>query len=169
MKNLIALFTVALFLVFTSCTKEEIMEVEPVSIQNSTSQASTMYLGLEPEEDLPQASVARINARTEQSDDTNFAQVTEVEVSKVSLSQGGDELLVYFESDSDFSNSTLSIIQYLDFVDSNNTDQTLHFGVNGFAYDNGILEATFAIGTNNLTGLQLKELQYIIIEDITVD
>ena len=91
--------------------------------------------------------------------------VIEIEVTEITNSRVGDELLIDFQGAFDFSEAVLEPTQHLKFEDVNGNESTLTFQVNSFTGGNGSLNTAFAIGSNNLIGLELVGLQEIIIEE----
>ena len=89
----------------------------------------------------------------------------EIEVTEITNSRIGGELLIDFQAAYDFSEAVLEPTQYLNFVDGSGNQSTLSFQVNSFTGSNGALDVNFAVGANNLNGLELLGLQEIIIED----
>ena len=94
--------------------------------------------------------------------------VIEIEVTEITNSRVGDELLIDFQGAFDFSEAVLEPTQHLKFEDVNGNESTLTFQVNSFAGSNGTLDVNFAVGSNNLIGLDLVGVQEIIIEDSEV-
>ena len=95
--------------------------------------------------------------------------VIEIEVTEITNSRVGDELLIDFQGAFDFSEAVLEPTQHLKFEDVNGNESTLTFQVNSFAGSNGTLDVNFAVGSNNLIGLDLVGVQEIIIEDGDVE
>jgi len=152
MKNLSALFTLVTLLFLTSCAKEEIIQLEPTP---ETIQA------IQAKEDIKAASA-----------NTNYeakGSATLVSVTTDSYSIVGNELIVDFSSNYDFSTSIVEANQQLKFVDMAGNISSLNFQINSLSAGNGYLDVTFAIGGNNLTGLGMEVGQGIVIEDIHLD
>lgn len=153
MKNLISLFVLAIFLVLTSCTKEELSDIQP-EITGSTSESEmTMHS----------------TGRSLIEDDLDFSVINQVQISKTSSLIVGNELLIDFLATSDFAGQGLEPIQHLDFMDAAGNESTFTFLVSTYSYDADLLHTTFGIGNQDLTGWQLKQLQSIIIIDEVVD
>ena len=91
--------------------------------------------------------------------------VIEIEVTEITNSRVGDEFLIDFQGAFDFSEAVLEPTQHLKFEDVNGNESTLTFQVNSFAGSNGTLDVNFAVGSNNLIGLDLVGVQEIIIEE----
>ncbi len=90
-------------------------------------------------------------------------------VARVSSSEESGEYTVDFTGSYDFTDSVLEPTQYLNFDDGNGNISTLTFSVISFTGSNGALNAVFAIGSNDLTGLSLTEMQEIVIEDQIIE
>ena len=99
----------------------------------------------------------------------SFSIVNQVQIAKSSSFVIGDELLIDFVITNSFDHYGLETVQSLDFVDAAGNESTLTFNVNSFSYGTDILQVTYALGTHNVTGLQAKDLQNIIIMDEVVD
>lgn len=156
MKNLITLFILAFFLVFTSCTKEELI-LEPATIVETEIVEQTMHSGrneVKPFEDSMGESYMTVN---------------EVQIFQTSSFIENDELVIDFLTTNDFSNETLETTQHLDFIDTAGNSSTLTFTINNYTDSPGHLYVAYALGTNDVTGLQLKNIQYIIIQDTVID
>ena len=95
----------------------------------------------------------------------SLVETSQVEVATVSSSIVGGKLSVNFTSANSFFNIGLVENQVLNFVDGSGNESTLPFAVDGHNYSNGVLNVDFHIGGNNLSGLDLKVVQYIIIHD----
>lgn len=149
MKNLFSLITLATILFFTSCGKEELIQPEHVSETRTANYSETM---------LP----AETNSEIFQG---SFGETSQVEVATVNSSIVGGKLSVNFTSAQSFFNIDLVENQTLSFVDGSGNESTLPFAVDGHNYSNGVLSVDFTIGGNNLSGWDLKVVQYIIIHD----
>lgn len=86
-------------------------------------------------------------------------------VERVGSVEASGEYIVDFASSDDFTNVILEPTQYLKYEDASGNISTLTFSVNSFTGSIGALNAVFAIGSNDLSGLTLTEVQEIIIED----
>lgn len=109
-------------------------------------------------------SAISINTSIEQRSST-----IELPVSKVTYSVVSGEMLVNFQASVDFSQAVLENTQYLKFLDSSGNESTLTFQTSAYTGDVGLLETTFEVGANSLTGLTLMEIQEIVIEDETIE
>ena len=149
MKNLISLFILAIVLVFTSCGKEDLPQPRNIDVY------TTETFDLETDED--QTAI--------QSNNNLAALITSVEVHTISSTMSGGELLVDFSSTYDFTGVELESSQVLVFTDANGNESNLTFLVNDYNYDNNVLSVDFDLAAHSLSGLTLKNLQYIIISD----
>ena len=93
----------------------------------------------------------------------------EIFVQEVSSSEVGGQLTVNFSANYDFTEAILESTQHLNFVDPNNNLSTLTFQVDSFTGLNGDLQVVFAVGTNNLAGLNMTGAQEVIIEDLHIE
>lgn len=156
MKNLIALFTLALLIALTSCTNDTFLqpEIEPQSDIQTEETNTTMHhtsLDIEMEEEI------------------EYTVVNHLQVNKVTYSEVDGELHIDFSSNHDFTSDVLEPDQQLTFVDNTNTEFTYDFTVNSFSGSNGSLSVAYAMNSQDLTGLQLKLTQYIIIVEEIVN
>ena len=151
MRNFLFIFTSLILL--SSCMKEEL----EIIYEKSTSIET---------KDLQSESInyTRLNSEEEVSVNTSFKSKS-TEVTVITSSQSESEIIVQFDGDYNFSNAFIFGIQLLDFVDGNGKNSTLSFDVNGYQGANGSLDVTYAIGGNDLTGLDLKTSQSIVIVD----
>ncbi len=144
MKNQMFLFLAFAFvLLCTSCNKEEL---------------------LEPQDPAP----TTIDYVSDNGDSTGASTrntVIQITVQKTAVVQTTNQLNVTVSSSYDLSDVTLESSQTLTFADANNNETSLSFDVVNFVGAVGSLQANFSIGGNNLTGLELKDSQRIIIED----
>ena len=153
MKNLISIFTFATILFFTACTKETMLLPENASPDTIESFNST-----------------KKSTNTTAESNVEFTSFSsQLEVSVISYTVAGNELLVDFSGSYDFSEVTLEDTQHLVLVDANGNQSTLSFEVSHFTGSNELLQTTFAVGGNNLFGLELTEVQSIIIEDVIME
>ena len=154
MKNLIALFTLATFLFLTSCAKEEIIQPDatPETVTEIEAKTSTTGISL-----------------GDQTDADAKGSSSTVAVTTDSYSIVGNELIVDFSSNHDFSTSIVEATQQLEFVDMGGNTSTLTFQINSHTGGNGYLDVAFAIGGNDLSGLGMEVGQGIVIEDILMD
>ncbi len=150
MKNLFALLVLAFTLVLTSCTKEELIIEDSAAVQTA---AITEIELPEIEDDVVLASVGQ----------------NSVEVTYVSYTLVGNQLIVDFTSNHSFFGVELEENQTLEFTDNNGGSSTLNFTVNDYTYSGGTLQVDFNLNGNNLGGLDMKSTQYIVIEDELVD
>lgn len=155
MKNLTTLFVLALVFVFSACTKEELLLPETTLIESPNIDAL--------ESTMPPAQIPA------EADDIEYSVVNQLQVSKVSFSETAGELEVSFTGNYDFSSFILETDQNLRFTDTNGTESILAFVVNSSTASSGSLSVNFDLGTNNLSGLQLSLIQYIIIQDTVID
>lgn len=153
MKNLISLFVLAFFLMFTSCTKEELSEIQPETVEILESPQVTMH--------APNGGLVE--------NDVDFSVINHVQISKTSSLIVGDELFIDFVATDDFAGQGLETIQHLDFMDAAGNEATFTFLINTYGYDADLLQTTFALDNQDLTGWQLKQVQSIIIIDEVVD
>ncbi len=153
MKNLISLFVLALILVFTSCTKEDLIIEETVSIPSTEASNKTMHPSKLDSESIT----------------TSSANSNKVAVSHISSTISGNELIINFSSAYNFFGIDLATTQSLAFTDANGNTVLLHFDVNSYTYNNGVLEVAFGIGGNSMLGMQVEVAQFIIIDDILIN
>lgn len=146
MKNLISFLSILAVLFFTSCTKEEVPQngrtIESVGAFWST-----------------------IDVLKAEGEAAERSTVLQIAVSNVFVQANSGVLETTFSSNYDLTGIELEPIQYLDFEDANGNTVLLTFEVVSHVAGNGVLEADFSIGSNNLSGLTLKEVQDIIIID----
>jgi len=95
--------------------------------------------------------------------------VIEIEVSKVSYTIDAGEMEVHFSASHDFSEVVVESTQHLKFEDAGGSQSTLTFQTQSFNGSNGNLDITFLVGSNNLSGLDLTNVQEIIIEDEIIE
>lgn len=159
MKNVFALLAFSILLLCVSCSKESISLPEPDSIQALQEQNAASSV----KDDVPPLAEMTTN------EPPVLASVTiQLPVVEMNSSEVAGELLVEFSGSYDFRGVVLEDTQYLVFEDANNQESTLTFQVNSYSGGNGTLDATFSIGGNDLTGLDLTGLQSIIIEEGTI-
>ena len=92
--------------------------------------------------------------------------IVEIEVAKVTYQVDNGIMDIHFTASFDFTEAVLEPTQYFKFEDASGNLSTLTFQTESFDGSNGVLDATFLVGSNNLTGLTLTEAQDVIIEDI---
>jgi len=152
MKNLMSFFALTTLLIFASCSKEAIIQPETIAVTN----------------------VETVNSSVQNSEilmpfeTTSHAQGDEINVTVVSQSADGVDLVIDFTSSHDFTDGNIESTQTIDFTDAKGDPVTLTFGVNSFSGGNGTLNVNLAIGGDDLSGLGMKTTQ-IITEDIAMD
>ena len=148
MKNLKSLFVFATLLLLASCSKEPILQTEELSVN-------------------PMHAVEKINqqSKNKQHISINSADGTSVPVTTISSTVAGEDLVVDFSSSHNFIDADLEATQTLEFVDGGGRVTRLTFDVNYYTGGNGDLQANFAIGGNDLSGLTIVVAQEIIIDD----
>ena len=150
MKNLISFFAIVSLFFFASCSKDATLEYQTeVPVSTTTEVLASTIAFPNPIEE----SAGRSN---------------EVAVTTISAFQTSSELSTNFSSSHDFSDSILENIQTLEFTDAGGNTVTMSFSVNSFSGQNGLLQVSFAKGSNDLTGLELKDNQ-VIIEDVIME
>ena len=142
-----SIFIAAILLVFTACTKEEII----IETETNTSLQ------------------ARSIMEDQVNDVSNSNGTVEITVTKISSQETSSELQVDFSSNDDLTSVVLEGIQQLIFADANGDQVALTFDVNDFTGGNASLQVNFALDRNDLTGLTLESLQDIVIEDVIVN
>lgn len=156
MKNLLSIFVFAVLVLSTSCSKETLVVPQIDSLEFVEEQLDGKTI----------TGDASVEPQTLETQETTSASVTlQIQVDEVSSSQVSGELLVDFSSNYDFTETVLEDTQYLDFEDANGNVSTLTFTVNSYTGDVNSLDVAFAIGSNDLTGLELLSRQDIIIHD----
>ena len=143
-----SLFVFATLLLLASCSKEPMLQTEELLVQ-------------------PVETVEKINQQSKTKEIVNIssARGTSVPVAKISSTVAGEDLVVDFSSSHNFIDSDLEAFQTLDFVDAGGNITRLTFEVNYYTGGNGSLNANFAIGGNDLSGLTIVVAQQIIIDD----
>jgi len=147
MKNTILFLFLATTLIFTACSKAELLEPEPpagVSLANAE-----RYYG-------PEGSETGASERST---------LLQIAVEKVSEEETAGTLSLQLSTVYDLSEVTMESSQTLDFADANGNESTLTFAVQNYIGANGSLEVTFDLGGQSLSGLDVKTVQSFIIED----
>jgi len=140
-------FAIITLLFLTSCTKEEILQ------PHNETDAAVLVAAETIQRTAPTTS------STASADGSS-----EIPVTKVTSSVGEGLLVVDFSASHNFIDADLEATQTLDFTDANNNVITLTFQVNGYNGGDGTIQVAYAIGGNDLSGLELGDAQ-IIIED----
>ena len=147
-----SLFVFATLLILTSCSKEEMLSTEQSQI-------------------IPIETVEKIKQYSKNQTIYNIASAdgNSVPTSKISSEVVGEELIVDFSSSYNFTDADLAATQTLYFVDASGKSSALIFQVNFYTGGNGNLQANFAIGGNDLSGLTIVVAQQIITEEVIMD
>lgn len=153
MKNLFSLIVLTSFIFLTSCTKEELFDTStnPIEAAEPTSKAMV-------------AQAAKLSNPTAESRSGS----NPVPVTKISSAVEGSTLAVVFSTAHNFTDANIEATQNLDFTDANGNTVSLTFSVSSYSGSDGAITVSYAIGGNNLGGLDLGDTQ-IVIEDIMVD
>lgn len=151
MKALIPMFTLITILFFTSCTKDSFLNDDLTPKTEQTAELNS----------------SRGNGQSLDTDTqtTAFTETKDIAVTTMSSSQTASELTVDFTANHDFSTAVLINTQHIVFVDGNGNETTISLNVNSYTGGAGTLQVTFATSGASLGGLDLKDAQFIVIEE----
>lgn len=159
MKNLFLFSILTVTLLLTSCSKETTLfsELETISLRET------------------QKDIVKSSTSFKVSDDEQFQssakgdKTIQLQVISVIYSFSSNDFTVTFSGNHDFSNSEVKINQTLDFHNATSNTSTLSFQSSHPVGSTNLLQLTFDMGSHNLNGLNLGNLQEIIIEEDIVD
>ena len=154
MKTICVIIVSLSVLMFNSCSKESLFEIEANPSLGIQSEEVSTDLTFAPSE-VP--NIASIGGET----------TIQLQVSANVETSG--EYAVDFSGEADYSQMVLKGSQSLDFLDALSNTVTLSFQVNTSTGGLETLETNFAIAGHTLKGLQLKQTQQIVIEDVIIN
>lgn len=148
----IALFTTLILL--ASCTKESALFTIPTPETEMVTKRNTLK---QTENDAPRT--------TSLEGDTTMQLLVESE----SFDPNTGIYSITFGADFDFTNTQPSSAQQLNFADGQGNPTRKTLSVTGYQTYNKAIDIDFSVGSQSMSGLDLSEVQMIIIEDIVIN
>ena len=156
MKTILVIISATLLLT-TSCTKESFLDLEvDTSLRAPTEHSQPKAILLDDE-------IER-ESYLEEGDTT-------IQLQKISstISSATNEYIVHYYRSYDFTEAQLAETQTLDFTNPQGSPVTLTFWVNSYTDSTSYFEVAYALGSRDLTGWELKEMQQIVVQDVIVN
>ena len=142
---------------FTACTKESALHSDPISSYSLTGDESVDF---NRQYSSTSVSVSGV--------DTTEVTV-QLHVRATSLDTTTNELTVDYSSSFDFTNTLLPEDQDLDFEDTQSNTSTFSLTLNNATEIQTDLQITYDLEQRDLTDLELKETQMIVVQDIIIN